>query len=196
MRSPRKLRTRFLAAAATTALGAGLLYGLGPITGGASSHREAPLISADPQVDNTDVYAFVSPDKPSTVTLVSAWYPFEEPAGGPNFYPWAAHGARYDINIDNNGDAKADITYRWLFSNHRRSGDTFLYNTGQVTSLTDPDLNFYQTYDLLRITHGAGGKTKTIANNVVAVPSNVGGASMPDFGTSLPGTPFASCSRR
>ena len=73
-----------------------------------SSHREAPLIAADPQVDNTDLYAFVSPDEPDTVTLVANWIPFEEPNGGPNFYPFATD-ARYDINIDNNGDAQADV---------------------------------------------------------------------------------------
>ena len=80
----------------------GLFAGLGPLAGNASSHREAPLTAADPQIDNTDVYAFVSPDRPDTVTLVSSWIPFEEPAGGPNFYPWAEH-TNYDINIDNDG---------------------------------------------------------------------------------------------
>lgn len=59
----------------------------------ASSHREAPLISGQPQYDNTDVYAFVSPDRPDTTTLV---IPFEDPAGGPNFYKFATD-ARYDI---------------------------------------------------------------------------------------------------
>ena len=72
----------------------------------ASSHREAPLTAADPQIDNTDLYAFVSPDAPDTVTFVSSWIPFEEPAGGPNFYLWAEH-TNYDINIDNDGDANA-----------------------------------------------------------------------------------------
>ncbi|HEV8420088.1 MAG TPA: DUF4331 family protein, partial [Actinomycetota bacterium] len=69
--------------ASVAALGVGLVAGLGPNPGAASSHREAPLVSADPQVDGTDLYAFVSPDKPDTVTLVSNWIPFEEPAGGP-----------------------------------------------------------------------------------------------------------------
>ncbi len=76
--------------------------------GSASSHREAPLIAGDPLADNTDVYAFVSPDAPDTTTLVDNWLPFEEPAGGPNFYQFAEN-ANYDINIDNDGDAKADI---------------------------------------------------------------------------------------
>jgi hypothetical protein len=50
-----------------------------------SSHREAPEISKDPVADSTDVYAFVSPDKPSTVTLIANYVPLQEPAGGPNF---------------------------------------------------------------------------------------------------------------
>src|SRR2546430_2428335 len=89
-------------------LGVGVITGLGPAPGSASSHREAPLVAADPQVDGTDLYAFVSPDKPSTSTIVSNWIPFEEPAGGPNFYSFAP-GVHYDINIDNNGDALPDI---------------------------------------------------------------------------------------
>ena len=64
-------------------------YGLGPLNATASSHREAPLIAADPAVDNTDLYAFVSPERPDSVTFVANWIPFEEPNGGPNFYPFA-----------------------------------------------------------------------------------------------------------
>src|SRR5260370_35405522 len=67
----------------------------------ASSHREAPLIAADPQHDNTDLYAFVSPAKPDTVTVVANWIPLEAHNGGPNFYPFAP-GSPYDINIDHN----------------------------------------------------------------------------------------------
>ncbi|HCO01827.1 MAG TPA: hypothetical protein DIT48_00415, partial [Actinobacteria bacterium] len=114
-----------VAAAATVALSAGILTGLGSGSSLASSHREAPLVAADPQVDNTDVYAFVSPDKPGSVTLISNWIPFEEPAGGPNFYSFSPD-AHYDINIDNNGDAKPDIILRWDFTNHYRNPDTFL----------------------------------------------------------------------
>ncbi len=152
---PKRYRRAAIAMASVAALGVGLMAGLGPNPGVASSHREAPLVSADPQVDGTDLYAFVSPDKPDTVTLISNWIPFEEPAGGPNFYAFSDK-ALYDINIDNDGDARPDIIYRWKFSNHYRSKNTFLYNTGQVTSLDDPDLNFYQTYDLTKIRVGVG----------------------------------------
>src|SRR5262245_23116803 len=87
-------------------------YGVGPRTATASSHREAPLIAADPAVDNTDLYAFASPERPDYVTFVANWIPFEEPVGGPNFYPFATDAA-YLINIDNNGDNVADVVYRW-----------------------------------------------------------------------------------
>jgi hypothetical protein len=150
---------------------------LAPIVGNASSHREAPLISNDPQADNTDVYAFASPDAPSKVTLISNWVPFEEPAGGPNFYPFS-ESARYDIKVDNDADGVADVVYRWNFKDHYRDPGTFLYNTGPVTSLDDENLNFFQTYDLWRI--GPRG-SKNLVNNGIAAPSHVGRASMPNY---------------
>ena len=151
---------------------------LAPLSGKASSHREAPLVATDPQVDATDLYAFVSPDDPTKVTIISNWLPFEEPAGGPNFYSFAP-GVRYDIKISNDGDAAAEIVYRWMFTNHYRNRNTFLYNTGVVSSLTDGDLNFFQTYDLTRIRPGRS-KVKLLDNARVA-PSDVGAGSMPDF---------------
>ncbi|MET8866192.1 DUF4331 domain-containing protein [Nonomuraea sp. NPDC004580] len=148
-------------------------------SGDASSHREAPMISGDPQHDNTDVYAFVSPDKAGTVTLMANWIPFQEPNGGPNFYPFATR-SRYNMKIDNDGDAKTDVTYQWTFRNEDRRGTTtFLYNNGPVTSLDDPNLLFRQRYTLKRITPGG---TKTLVSDGVVAPSNVGRASMPDYG--------------
>ena len=124
------------------------VIGLLPTIAGASSHREAPLIAADPAVDNTDVYAFSSPENPDNVTLVANWIPFEEPNGGPNFYPWA-DDAEYLINIDNDGDAVADLIYRWRFTTEDRRGtDTFLYNNGPVDSLDDENLLFRQSFTL------------------------------------------------
>ncbi len=153
------------------------LAGLGPLSATASSHREAPLIAGLPQYDNTDLYAFRSPDNQGRVTLAANWIPFEEPAGGPNFYSFATD-ARYDIHIDNDADAKPDMTFRWTFQDHYRSEDTFLYANGPVTSLDDENLNFYQTYKLVRI---KGKKTKVLAKNRVVAPSNIGKASMPDY---------------
>jgi hypothetical protein len=149
-----------------------------PGTAHASSHREAPLVAGDPRADNTDVYAFVSPDKPSTVTLIANWIPFEEPNGGPNFYPFAEHAA-YRINIDNNGDGHADVVYTWKFTNHYRdSSSAFLYNTGVVNHLSDPTLNFVQTYNLVR---RANGKSVRLLHNKMVAPSDVGKASMPNY---------------
>ena len=153
------------------------LAGAGPLAATASSHREAPLISGTPQYDTTDLYAFRSPEKQSTVTLVANWLPFEEPAGGPNFYSFATD-AQYDIHIDNNADAKPDVTFRWTFKDHYVTKDTFLAATGPVTSLTDKNLNYYQTYKLVRIKNG---RTKTIVRKKRVAPSNIGQASMPNY---------------
>ena len=151
---------------------------LGASTSTASSHREAPLILNDPQADNTDVYAFVSPDKPDMVTLIANWIPFEEPAGGPNFYPFSDN-AHYNIKIDNNGDAKPDVTYRWTFASSYETEDTFLYNTGPVNSFDDPTLNFKQTYTLEEIS--GDGDSETLIEGAPVAPSNVGAASMPNY---------------
>ncbi len=161
----------------------------GPIEVTASSHREAPLIAGDPRADNTDVYAFVSPDNASTVTLIANWIPFEEPNGGPNFYTWA-DDTRYNIKIDNDGDALPDLTYTWVFDTVIRDANgQFLSNTGQVTSLNDPDLNVYQTYDLT-VTNGDTNVTTALLGNgdgvtspgdPISAPSIAGAASMPNY---------------
>jgi Domain of unknown function (DUF4331) len=188
----RKTRRR---SAAFAALGLAVTAGvavLGPSGASASSHREAPLIAADPAVDNTDAYGFVSPDRPGYVTLLADFIPFEEPNGGPNFYPFATD-AVYNIKIDNNGDARPDVVYRWKFHNvDKRGGNTFLYNNGPVTSIGDQNLLFRQTYTLQASFNGGPFQTR-VANAPVA-PSRVGPASMPDYArlrhqavTSLPG---------
>jgi hypothetical protein len=183
-------RRRALAVLAATATAAGGCALLGPGTSSASSHREAPYILGDPAVDNTDTYAFVSPDDASTVTFVANWAPFSEPGGGPNFFPWDTEAA-YDINVDNNGDAKADIVYRWTFSDVDKRGaqergkvdGTFLYNDGAVTELDDPNLLFRQTYDLqaIPVVDGVFGTPLTVVDDGKVAPSNVGVASMPDY---------------
>src|SRR2546425_3175945 len=140
---------------ACAALGLGaLLLSPGVPTARASSHREAPLISQDPEADNTDTYAFVSPDRPDTVTIIANYIPLEEPAGGPNFASFGDH-VLYGLHVDNNGDGEADVTYAFRFTTHVRNGNTFLYNTGPITSLNDPDWNVRQTYSGTRVTrHG------------------------------------------
>jgi hypothetical protein len=144
----------------------------------ASSHREAPLIAGDPAADNTDLYAFVSPNNPNSLTIIANYVPLEEPAGGPNFFPFDP-AVRYEIHIDNTGDGKADITYVFRFKTTRTATNfagipTFLYNDGPITSLTDPNLLVRQTYDVWR------NDTK-IAANVPTPPVNIGPRSTPDY---------------
>ncbi|UUU35021.1 DUF4331 domain-containing protein [Streptomyces sp. CA-210063] len=178
-RSVASLICASLAAGGLAAAGVTVLE---PGAASASSHREAPLISGEPQFDNTDVYAFVSPDKPDTTTIIANWIPFEEPAGGPNFFPFSEE-AQYDIRVDQDGDAQEDLIFRYTFKTKTKNDKTFLYNTGVVESLDDPDLNITQTYDIELIklkNRSAVSKTK-LADDVWVAPSNVGKASMPDF---------------
>jgi len=165
-------RTLFMAAGIGVSL---LLAAVAPT--GASSHREAPLISQDPVADTTDVYAFVSPDRPDTVTLVGNWVPLEEPAGGPTFYQFG-DDVRYQLNIDNNGDAVDDITYEFRFNTRIVNRKTFLYNTGPITSLDDPDFNIRQSYSVHRRVKGV---ETVIATDVPTPPVNIGPRSTPDY---------------
>jgi Domain of unknown function (DUF4331) len=149
------------------------------LPGGASSHREAPLISGDPQADGTDVYAFMSPDAPDTVTLIASWIPFENPPGGPNFYRFGDN-VLYEIKIDNNGDAVEDISYQFRFTTQVSNPNTFLYNTGPITrGVDDPNRNFSQTYTLTRV---EGTRTVFTAGPMITMYDNVGFASTPDYG--------------
>ena len=117
-----------------------------------SSHREAPEISKDPVADSTDLYAFVSPDHPDTVTLIANYVPLEQPAGGPNFYEFG-DDVLYEIHIDNDNDARADISYQFRFTTvltDTGAHDIFLYNTGQITSISDATWNRKQFYSVTR----------------------------------------------
>src|SRR6266568_3521880 len=115
-----------------------------------TSHREAPKISKDPVADNTDLYAFVSPDKPDTATILANYIPLEEPAGGPNFNTFG-DDVLYEIVIDNNGDGIEDLTYQFRFKTTIGNPDTFLYNTGPIGSLTDSSWNVKQSYSVTKV---------------------------------------------
>ena len=95
-RRRRRLRTGAAVGSLVALVGGAFAVNGGPLGSSASSHREAPLIAGDPRADNTDLYAFVSPDDPSSVTIISNWIPFEEPNGGPNFYDWADNSTNTD----------------------------------------------------------------------------------------------------
>ena len=142
-----------------------------------SSHREAPEISKDPVADNTDTYAFVSPDRPDTVTIISNYIPLEDPAGGPNFFEFG-DDVLYRINIDNTGDGRADIAYEFNFSTKVRNPDTFLYNTGPIDSLASPNFNRPQTYTLTEV---RGTKQRTLGRGLPTPPCNIGPRSTPNY---------------
>src|SRR5215469_12397636 len=105
-----------------------------------SSHREAPEISKDPVADNTDVYAFVSPDAPDTVTLIANFIPLQLPYGGPNFFEFG-DDVLYEIHVCNSGDARPDVSYQFRFHTQIRNDKTFLYNTGPIDSIDSPNWN-------------------------------------------------------
>ena len=158
------------------------LVSLSMMPGQASSHREAPLTSQDPTADNTDLYAFVSPDEPDKVTLIANFIPFQKPDGGPNFYNFDPN-VIYEIHIDNNGDAVEDITYQWRFTTEVRNPATFLYNTGVVNSLDSPNLNVRQFYRLTRIDGPRRTGTVTeLAGRLPVPPPNIGPRSRPNYG--------------
>lgn len=163
-----------------------LLAGMpGTQTADASSHREAPLIASDPTADNTDVYAFRSPDRPDSVTLLANFIPFEEPGGGPNYFQFDDNVV-YQIRVDNNGDAGLDLALQFRFRTTVQNPDTFLYATGPITSLTDPDFNVRQVMDVTaRIRQGSGFTTFPIGTNLPTPPVNVGPRSTPNYETAL-----------
>jgi hypothetical protein len=142
-----------------------------------SSHREAPEISKDPVADNTDVYAFVSPDDPSTVTLIANYIPAEAPDGGPNFYEFG-DDVLYEIHIDNDGDGNADITYQFRFATTLQNPNTFLYNTGPIGSLTDPNWNKRQLYSVTRVKNG---RETVLGEDLASPPCNIGPFSTPNY---------------
>ncbi len=142
-----------------------------------SSHREAPEIAKDPVADGTDVYAFVSPKRPDSVTLIANFIPLQQPDGGPNFYEFG-DDVRYEIHVANKGHATADITYRFQFTTTIRDPKTFLYNTGQITDISDTTWNRPQTYTVTMIQNG---NARVLARNLKCPPVNVGTRSTPDY---------------
>jgi Domain of unknown function (DUF4331) len=143
-----------------------------------SSHREAPATSKDPVADNTDTYAFVSPDQPDTVTLIANFLPFEAPFGGPNFFEFADDVVYY-IYIDNDGDGDPDVTYEFSFDTRVANPNTFLYNTGPINSISSPNWNRKQFYSVTRRSRRG---SQVLADNLACPPCNIGPASTPNYG--------------
>jgi hypothetical protein len=132
----------------------------------ASSHREAPLIANDPLADNTDLYAFRSPDDPNKVTIIACYVPGQLPQGGPNYYSFGEN-IRYEIHIDNDlstgGD---DITYRFTFKQKNEDPSTFF-------NIRLGKQNLKTTYQLEKSTDGCKNFTTIIRNGTVP-PPNIG----------------------
>src|SRR5271155_1224493 len=141
-----------------------------------SSHREAPEISKDPVADSTDVYAFVSPDQHDTVTLIANYVPLQLPSGGPNFYEFG-DDVLYEIHVDNNGDAVADVTYQFRFQTVLTTPTSFLYNTGPIPSLGSANWNSKQFYSVTQVDRSG---SHVLAGQLACPPCNVGVLSTPD----------------
>jgi hypothetical protein len=150
--------------------------------GAGSSHREAPLTSMDPTADDTDLYAFRAADAQDKLTVVANWIPFEDPAGGPNFYGLDPR-AEYYINVDNTGDGKYDVRYQFRFKTKIGNKDSFLYALPGVSSPTDPKLNVQQSYSVVRETYRNGKLrgSKVLASNLSVAPNNVGPKTIPNY---------------
>jgi Domain of unknown function (DUF4331) len=144
-----------------------------------SSHREAPEISKDPVADSTDVYAFVSPDRPDTVTLISNYIPLEDPAGGPNFFEFG-DDVVYRINIVNDDDIDVDLAFEFRFRTETTNPNTFLYNTGPITALDSPSWNRKQWYSVSLVSED--GSKVSLGKNLTCPPCNIGPRSTPNYG--------------
>ncbi|MDB5279387.1 MAG: hypothetical protein JWR61_4342 [Ferruginibacter sp.] len=135
----------------------------------ASSHREAPLIANDPLADNTDVYAFRSPDDPNYVTIIANYVPGQLPQGGPNYYQFGEN-IRYEIHIDNNIATKGDdIIYRFTFNKTNEDPSTFF-------NIRLGKQNLKTTYKLERSMDG-GMSFQTVVEKGKVPPPNIGARS-------------------
>jgi hypothetical protein len=173
----RKLLLALLALAAT-AIAVPLGFG--------SSHREAPNISLDPSADNTDTYAWTAKDAPGALTIAANWIPGEVPASGPNFFGFDDR-ARYYVHLDNTGDGRPDVSYRFRFKTQIRNNESFLYALPGASGYDDPKLNVIQRYSIVRETYryrgrrGVQVKEKTLARGLPVAPPNIGPKTFPNY---------------
>ena len=131
----------------------------------ASSHREAPMIANDPQADNTDLYAFRTPNDPTTVTIIANYYPFELPQGGPNYYSFGEN-IRYEIHVKNDATTVGDdVTYRFTFTQTNEDPTTFF-------NIRLGKQNLKTTYKVEKSLKG--GDFFSILDNGVVPPNNIG----------------------
>jgi len=149
----------------------------------ASSHREAPMIADDPLADNTDLYAFRSPDDPNKITIIANYIPAQLPDAGPNYYHFGEN-IRYEIHVDNNIATKGDdIVYRFTFKRTNEDPTTFF-------NIRLGKENLKTTYMMERSMDG-GNSFQTVVNNGIVPPTNIGprsisskvGLNAPDYNT-------------
>src|SRR3954471_22857321 len=195
-------RRLLLGGVALTAVALGLVAtlvrGPGPDAANAASHREAPLISLDPAADITDFFMFRSyePGQENKVVLIMNTQPGEEPSAGPNYFNFDP-SVKYSFGIDNNGDGKSDISLDFQFRNEIRGvvdalglplsylGNVPPSNGSIVPPITRLDghgsegLGLRQKYTVMM--SGPGSGQKTLARDLIAVPSNVGPRTMPNY---------------
>jgi hypothetical protein len=156
-----------------------------------SSHREAPDIALDPAADNTDTYAWTAQDAPGALTVAADWIPNQVPAGGPNFFGFDDR-ARYYIHVDNTGDGRPDVSYRYRFTTRTRNPSSFLYALPGAGGYGDPKLNVVQRYSIVRETHRYHGgrdrvRERTIARGLPVAPPNIGPKTFPNYGAFVDG---------
>ena len=173
------MRKLLIALAALTAAALAATLGFG------SSHREAPGITLDPSADNTDTYAWTAKDAPGALTVAADWIPGQVPANGPNFFGWDDR-ARYYIHIDNTGDGRPDVSYRYQFKTTTRNKNSFLYALPGASGYNDPKLNVIQRYSIVRETYRYNGKkvsvkAKKIAEGLPSAPPNIGPKTFPNY---------------
>ena len=160
-----------------------------------SSHREAPEISKDPVADNADVYAFVSPDDPDTVTLISNFVPLQDPPGGPELLRVRRRRPVLDLHRQRRRRRAGDLL-RVQVQDQLRNPKTFLYNTGPITSLDSPNWNKRQFYSVTRVEGTTRPRTATatrhraqareaqahvLGTGLACPPCNIGPRSTPNY---------------
>ena len=170
-------KLHFAGALAATSLAALMAVSLSP----GSSHREAPNIMLDPAADNTDTYAFTANDAPGSLTVVANWVPGGNPANGPNFFRFDDR-ARYYISIDNTGDGKPEIRYRFVFKT-KVSETSYRQSLVGVRSFNDARLMQSQRYSIVRENYrnGKPSAQQTIATDLPVAPGNSGPKSFPSY---------------
>jgi hypothetical protein len=156
-----------------------------------SSHREAPGTMLDPSADDTDLYAFTAKDAPGSLTIVGNWIPGQNPANGPNFFRFDDR-ARYYLNVDNTGDGRRDIAYRFQFTTSVRNPNSFLYALPGAGGYGDPKLNVLQRYSITRVEYRYGGRgphvrERVLARDLPVAPPNIGPKTFPSYQTFVDG---------